>query len=520
MEPGWDKKEKKDKGVSDAKTSRKPEKGRLMRKAVKVRGRQGIWKGVLALALVMLIGLFADGLAIVSHAQSQGRVTASSVNIRKEPDRNSEVVGSAVQGKEVTINNQVQGKDNYTWYQVFVNADTLGYIRSDLVEIIDGTTPPTVTPVEPTTPSGTASGDVERLNPVSATVKGGNSVRIRSSASAATSDNIVTTVSNGLVLTVTGRTAADSSGKVWYKVNFSDNGSEVEGFIREDYVTISGELTPYVEEPIPELPPEEQDPEPVEPEPEVTKDYETALIEGEWWLLDYTKDQRHKILDLLSTAETNSKAYADEHKKAESEKVVIIILIFLLVAAASGIAMLVFKIKDMSDDAYFNQVERETLRRRGEIRAQSGSQKVMHTVGTDKSASGRPAGARPSGAPQGQKPSGARPSGAPQGQKPAGVRPSGAPQGQKTAGERPAGSGQGASQGQRTAGERPAGSGQGQKPSEASRESGSAENRQGQGASAQKPAQGQQGWQSKNFMSGEDDEFEFGFLNYDGTEEK
>lgn len=495
-----------------------------MRKAGKVQGRQGIRKGVLTLALVMLLALFGDGFATVSHAQSQGKVTASSVNIRKEPSTSSDVVGSAVKDKVVDIKSQVKGSDGKIWYQVFVDADTLGYIRSDFVEIIDGTTPPTV--VEPTSPGSTdpadttPSGSVEALNPVSATVKGGNSVRIRSSASTSTSNNIVTTVSNGLVLTVTGR-CTDSAGKVWYKVNFSDNGSEVEGFIREDYVTVSGELTPYVEEPAVDEPPVEADPDPVVPEPEYnTKAMDTKLIDGEWYLLDYEQDEQYKIQDLFDTGDNNYKAYVDEHKRAESEKVIIIILIFLLVAAASGIAMLIFKIKDMSDDAYFSQVERETLRRRGEVRSQGGSQKVMHTVGTDKSASGRPAGTKPSGAPQGQKTAGAS-----QGQRPAGARPSGAPQGQKPAGERPAGvRPSGAPQGQKPAGERPAGSAQGaaqgQKKPEASRESGPAENRQGQSVSGQKPAQGQQGWQSKNFMSEDDDEFEFGFLNYDGTEEK
>lgn len=493
-----------------------------MRKAGKVRVRQGIWKGVLTLMLVMLIGLFGEGFATVSHAQSQGRVTASSVNIRKEPSTSSEVVGSTERDKIIDITNQVQGSDGKMWYQTFVNSETLGYIRSDMVEIIDGTTPPTVTPVEPT-PGGTAapstttpSGNVEALNPVSATVKGGNSVRIRSGAS--TSSDIVARVSNGLVLTVKGR-SSDSSGKVWYQVSFSDNGSEVEGFIREDFVTVSGELTPYVEPPVVEEPPVEDEPDPVEPEPvDNTKDMDTMLIDGEWYLLDYGQNEQYKIQDLFDSSDINANAYKDEHKKAETEKVIIIILIFLLVAAVSGIAMLVFKIKDMSDDAYFNQVERETLRRRGEARTQGGTQKVMHTVGTDKSASGRPAGARPAGAAQGQRPAGARPAGSPQGQKTAGERPAGARPAGAAQGQRPAGGSQGQKptadgQGQRPTAEKPGGAAQGQRPAQA-------DAHQGQSASAQKPAQGQQGWKSKNFMSEDDDEFEFGFLNYDGTEEK
>ncbi|MCM1191616.1 MAG: SH3 domain-containing protein [Butyrivibrio sp.] len=502
-----------------------------MRKAGKVQVRQGIWKGVLTLALVMLLGLLGDGFATVSHAQSQGRVTASSVNIRKEPSTSSEVLGSAVQGKEITINNQILGSDGKMWYQTFVNSETLGYIRSDFVEITDGTTPPTVTAVEPTNPSGgntasegtTPSGSVEALNPVSATVKGSDNVRIREDAS--TSSEIVRKVSNGLVVTVTGR-STDSIGKVWYQVSFSDNGTEVQGFIRSDYLTVSGELTPYVEEPAVTDPDPVEEPPVSDPVPVSSKSFETELDDGIWYLIDNEKDPitRYAIQEeLFDKVENNAKAYEAEHKKAETEKVVIIILIFLLVAAVSGIAMLIFKIKDMSDDAYFNQVERETLRRRGEARTQGGSQKVMHTVGADKSGSGagRPGGTRPAGASQGQKPAGARPAGSGQGQRPAGDRPAGSGQGQRPAGDRPAGS----SQGQRPAGDKPAGSGQGQRPA-GDRPAGSSQGQrpagsgQGQSASGQKPGQGQQGWQSKNFMSEDDDEFEFGFLNYDGTEEK
>lgn len=488
-----------------------------MRKLREVQVRQRIRKGILTLALMMLMVLWADGFAMVSHAQTKGRITASSVNIRKEPSTSSEVVGSQVQGKEIDINSQVQGSDGQIWYQTNVNSETVGYIRSDLVEIIDGSAPPSTT--EPTNPGTTATtpvGTVEALNPVSATVKGNDQVRIRNGAS--TSSEIVTMVSKGDVLTVTGR-ANDSSGKVWYQVSYSDNGTEVQGFIRSDYADVSGELTPYTP-PEPEQPSTDPEPEnpPADPEPTVDKAYDTQLIDGEWYLLDYEKNNQHNILELYNKVETNLKAYEAEHKKAESEKIVIIILIFLLVAAASGIAMLFFKIRDMSDDAYFNQVERETLRRRGEIRAKQSPQKVTHTVGAEKSASGKPSGARPVGGSQGQRPMASKPGTSSQGQRPMASKPAGSPQGQgqRPMASKPAGSPQG--QGQRPMASKPAGSpqGQGQRPM-ASKPAG---NPQGQSGSGQKPAQGQQSWQSKNFMSEDDDEFEFGFLNYDGTEEK
>lgn len=477
-----------------------------------VQGRERILKGILTLALVVLMGLCVDRFAMVSHAQSQGKVTATSANIREEPSTSSRALGSAVQGKEITIISQVQGSDGKTWYQTFVDAETTGYIRSDLVEITDGSTPPTA--VEPTTP-GTGSSDpgaVEELNPVSATVKR-DGVRIRSSATTS-GDNIIDTVSNGLVVTVTGRTAKGSDNKVWYQVSFSDNGSEVKGFIREDFLTISGELTPYVPPAEPENPPAEPEPEtpPEDTDPTPDKAYDTELIDGEWYLLDYEQNKKQSISELYTVLETTTKSYEDAKKKADSEKVVIIILIFLLVAAASGIAMLVFKIRDMSDDAYFNQVERETLRRRGEVRTKQNPQKVTHTVGAEKSASGKPSGARSAGGAQGQRPMASKPAGSPQGQRPGATRPAGGAQGQRPMASKPAGS----PQGQRPMAAKPAGNPQGGKP--ADRMPGSAESRQG--AQGQKPAQGKQSWQSKNFMSEDDDEFEFGFLNYDGTEEK
>lgn len=482
-----------------------------MKRTEKVQRGRGIRMALSALLLAFMIGFGTDGLAVVSHAQSQGQVTAASAKIRKEPGTGSEVIGSVQKDNVITINSQVQGSDGYVWYQTFVNADTLGYIRSDLVTITDGTTPPTVTPVESTTNTDTGvqptevQATVTAVNPVSATVTGGASVRIRSNAS--TTGQIVTTASNGLVLTVTG-TAAGADGKTWYQVSFNENGTDVAGFIRSDFVSLSGELTPYVEEtPQPEAPVEEQPQEPVPEEtPQtVTKDYDTALVDGEWYLVDYIKNEQQSISGIFNAVETNAKAYDQVNKTAKTQKVIIIILVLLLVAAAAGIAVLILKIRDMRDDAYFRQVEKETLRKRSEAGRGQMPQKVMHTVGAEKGS--RPG--KPSGAQQ-TKPSGARASGAQQA-KPSGAGASGAQQ------TKPAGAG--ASGAQQT---KPAGAGaarqanQGRTP-----QPNSAKAPQPKSAKAQQPksAKAPQTWQSKNFMADEDDEFEFEFLNYDGEDE-
>lgn len=210
--------------------------------------------GALGLVMTLFLVLFAEGFAFVSLAAGTGKVTASNgAKIRKEAATSSEMVGSAAYNQDVTINSSVQGSDGYTWYQVTVDGVS-GYIRSDLLQTSGdtGTTGTTTNTTE--TPVA-----VTAVNPVSATVTGGQSVRIRSNAS--TTSQIVTTASNGLVLTVTGQ-ATGTDGKTWYQVNAIVDGASVEGFIRSDYVNLSGELTPYTE---PETPTDPDNTTPEEP---------------------------------------------------------------------------------------------------------------------------------------------------------------------------------------------------------------------------------------------------------------
>jgi len=440
-------------------------------------------------ALVLTLALCVEGFSMVSNAETQAKVTATSAKVRKEASTSSDTVGSAAKDKVVTVVGETQGADGYVWYQVVVDGNISGYIRSDLVAL-------TETEIS-----------VEKLNPVGGTVKGSTSVRVRQNAS--TNSAIVENVASGTALTVTGR-ANGSDGKIWYQVSFIANGAEVNGFIRSDYVDVSGELTPYTDTPV--APPTEDPgttdtpdpgtsdtPDVVEPQP--AKKYETVLRDNIWYVMDTDTNEGWDIVKLQDTAKNNADAYAESTKKVKSQKVAIIILVFLLIAAVGGIAFLIYKIKDMMDSAYFNEVEAETLRRRNAQAAQ-GQKKVMHTVGEEKKP-GAPAGARP----QGPRPGGARPQGAPTGARPAGApggaRPAGAP-----AGARPAGAPGGARPQGAPAGARPAGAPQGQRPAGVPGEQ-----------TAKNSAQGQN-WQSKNFMADDDEEFEFEFLSYDNDEDE
>ena len=517
-----------------------------MKKTVQRTSKFKAFWGMFALVLVLGAGIFTEDLAFVSHAESAAKVTASSAKIRKSADSSSEVIGSAAKDKTISIKSQTKGVDGYTWYEVYVDANTLGYIRSDLVSITDGSTPSsssnttttnttTNTTTETTTTTQTPAAnetpvDVTAVEPVSATVTGGQSVRVRSNAS--TTSQIVTTAENGMALTVTGQ-ATGTDGNTWYQVNFISNNAEVTGFIRSDYVALSGELqAPSEEQPTEEQPAEEQ---PTEDTQTTTKDWDTQLQGDAWYLLDMAGQKQYKIDDLFNSinqiTEINAQ-FETNQKKISSQKVVIIILVILLVALAVAVTLLIFKIKDMNDAADFSDAEAEALRRRRVDRPQNGrgqggrpapqggrtqgSQKVMHEVGAERRPAGKPVtqSQRPVAgqvvrpvAPQGQRPAAgqqARPvapqEGRPAGQQARPVRP--AVQGQRpVAGQ----SGRPAAQGQRPV------AGQSGRPApQVDRPVKPAQN----GGNQQDP-----GWKSKNFMS-DDDEFEFEFLNWDGDDEQ
>ena len=512
-----------------------------MKKTVQRISKCKAFWGMLALVLVLGAGLFAGDLAIVSHAESAAKVTASSAKIRKSADSSSEVIGSATKDKTISIKSQTKGADGYTWYEVYVDANTLGYIRSDLVSITDGSTPSSSGTTTTTTTTTTATPapavnetpvEVTAVEPLSATVTGGQSVRVRSNAS--TTSQIVTTAENGMALTVTGQ-ATGTDGKTWYQITFISNSIEVTGFIRSDYVALSGEL----QAPVEEQPTEEQ---PVEEQPEDTqttsKDWDTQLQGDAWYLLDMAGQKQYKIEDLFNSidqiTEINAQFDTDQ-KKLKSQKAVIIVLVILLVFLAAAVTLLIFKIKDMMDAADFSDAEESVRRRRvdrpktgrpqggrpaGQSSRPQGSQKVMHEVGAERRPTGqgqrsvtgqqtRPTGqgARPTG--QGTRPAGqgTRPAG--QGARPAGQQARPAGQSSRPVADqqaRPAGQGASPVAGQQA---RPAGQTGRPVTPQVDRPT-----RPVQNGGNQDP-----GWKSKNFMS-DDDEFEFEFLNWDGDEEQ
>ncbi|MBP5198136.1 MAG: SH3 domain-containing protein [Lachnospiraceae bacterium] len=339
----------------------------------------GVFKAIMPLIFATVAALFV---CFTSLATSQCKVTADSVKIRSEASTSSSALGSAKRNDELTIKAQTTGSDGMVWYQVFVDADTLGFVRSDLVSITDGTTPSTISnpssgstqePTQTTTETPAAetpvevnvSADFEKVNPVSGTVKGSNSIRVRNLPS--TSSSIVATASKGLVVTVEGRTSG-SDGYEWYRVNYSANNDTVEGFIRSDYVDLSEELSPFVEEVVEEEPVEVEE-EPVQVE---KKAWETANDEDTWYIIDNNAGQRYKIADLFDAAESNAALYQNAQQEIKKQKLIIILMLIFLLVLLGGISALVFKLREVKEDEEIAAAERANARRRAAQRANAG----------------------------------------------------------------------------------------------------------------------------------------------------
>ncbi|MBP5222171.1 MAG: SH3 domain-containing protein, partial [Lachnospiraceae bacterium] len=358
-----------------------------MKMSERVHGKMK-WGIALAALLMFYLIFMTDGLALTGHAASEGKIKAASANIRQEASASSTAVGSALKGSKVEILGQTTGADGKVWYQIRVDANVTGYIRSDLVEITDGSTPDS-NGGNAGAVDTSAGGEAEAVVPVSATVSGSNTVRVRTSATTGNSNNILTTINNGTAVTVVARTTG-ADNKLWYQVKFTSNGNDVIGYIRSDYLTISGDVTPLSEETVQQ--PEEQNEENVEEKPapvqEQTKRYETKLIGESWYILDYEEGVQYEVAQLLTAADKFKALYETEKSKVKSKNIFLLLLgIFALFLIAAAI-YLIYRLKEYKEEAFIASIENNTVNRgRTAERPRNPEREVTHTVGRERPAS-------------------------------------------------------------------------------------------------------------------------------------
>ncbi len=451
--------------------------------------------------MVMMMCFMFVHFSIISLA-AEGKVTANSAKIRKDASTSSDVVGGALKDQTYTITGEKTGADGKVWYQITFEGNKTGYIRSDLMS----KTGETGTPSTPGNTGATYAPTVAvtDVQPVSATITG-SAVRVRSDAS--TNGGIITSVVRDVVVTITGQ-AVDSQNKTWYRVNFSTDSGDVTGFIREDFLTVSGTITPVVNDPV-VTPPVVEDPvvtPPAEPTPApVVNDYEVIQENGVWFFVDNKEGFKYNAAQTISAIKTNQELLQSYQDKIKSQKTTVVVLVILVIGLGILATLLFLKVKDVMDEAYFTAVEKETIRQRQGQKANNGSsagsKSVMQTVG----AGGNTA---KQGAPKTTSVPKPAVTGRPAQQKPA----NGAPQTVKVSNPEETQA--------KPVQQRPA---QQQRPVQQQTQQKPA---QPQSQPQPKPVQqkpadtaNKQSWQSKNFVPEEDDEFEFEFLNWDGSED-
>lgn len=192
-----------------------------------------IRRGMHFLAIVLFCLVLGFSTKSYAYPETPGTVLAESANIRSSADTSSKVLASVKKNMTVSICDEVTGADGKVWYQVFVNADTKGFIRSDLVAKSGSSDTASTTTTTSTSNEDTSETSVTPVDAKAAFVTTDN-VRIRKGAS--TNHGIVGTAKKGMSVTVTGEATGKDS-KKWYQISFPYNNETLTGFIRSDFIT-------------------------------------------------------------------------------------------------------------------------------------------------------------------------------------------------------------------------------------------------------------------------------------------
>ncbi len=352
-----------------------------MRKSERVRGRQRhVWRAAAIFGTAVLLAWCNP---MVGLAEATGTVLPNSVNIRKQPDQESQVIGSSTVGKEISIRGKVD-VSGITWYQVYVDSNTMGYVRADMIEKKGDGDIPTVSAGSES--QGASASPEDGSSDSQAPASGGGaqveaqesmdlqyaSIKVQAKVrpDPSTSNNPVDSLTPGTQVVVSGKSEGSDS-KTWYYVTFTaSNGSEKTGYIRSDLLDL-GEMLPVEEEP--EEAPEE---EPEEPEAAPRNDYELKIESGSdgeevWYIYDNVTGQKQKLVPLLESSYSQTLDEKEDPKSMVKQRIAIVVLAVLLAILVIVVVIMAFKLRDAyyedyeddEDDDEETPEERQTVRR-------------------------------------------------------------------------------------------------------------------------------------------------------------
>jgi len=337
--------------------------------------RLAIWTRVYMLVAVLLIWTaFWGQSSLVVSAQGKAKVTASSGKIRESADTDSEVLASVKDGDKLDVIAQTTDSDGYTWYKVYVDDTTTGYIRADLVGEVSGTIK---------TESASDSSDKEEEEEESTTQKkdekeekkqevqfvqvnastasagkviGAKSVNVRENPS--TSAAVAGKADEGTEVSISGE-ATDNAGKIWYQVSFGNT----TGFIRSDYIEVLQSVDAVeVEEESTENVVEEIEEEPVgeieNKEYELVYEANTEGVE-EWFLYDHNRGTKQSLQNLLNVVRQTQEEGQNAVSQLKTFKILAVVMVAFILALIIVVTVLVFKLRDAYEYEYEDDEEDE-----------------------------------------------------------------------------------------------------------------------------------------------------------------
>lgn len=314
------------------------------------------------------------GQSFVSRADFTGTVSVDYATIREKTDTSSKALGSIAKGKTINIKEEEQDASGTLWYQVYVDSNTLGYIRADLVNKGDGGEVQQLSADtgaqsdggqndggQDNAQNGAASGasvQAETAMDAQYATTTPEVTKVRSGPS--TSESTVDRLASGSQVVVSGQSNGND-GKTWYYVTFTGtNDVEHTGFVRSDLVKL-GDMVPVPEEPA------EPVEAPVEPEPEpqpVNKDYEVCYDQEEdgtfaWYLHDNVAGYKQKLQPLLDVMHSQGEEETADAKVLVRQRIAIVALIFLSLALIVAVIVMALKLRDVYYEDYEDEEDEE-----------------------------------------------------------------------------------------------------------------------------------------------------------------
>ncbi len=330
-------------------------------------------KRILSLSLSLIVSatvFLAAGVQTFAYTETTGTVSTDNVKVRSSASTTASQVSSLKNGDKVDIVDEATDSSGYTWYKIRVNKSEFGYVRSDLVSKAGGNASSTTTTsttkanaAAASLPATTATATEERTATITE-----DSVNVREGAG--TAYNSVGKAKKGDTVTVTGE-ATGTDNNTWYQVTFGNN---KQGYIRSDLLQLGEAVQSEGGEGAEGSEGDTENAEAAEGGEEQSESQDGAAVTSEagdgnfslvylpdeegngvWYLYDNVEGYRVKVKELIDAAKSSDEVNKLV-KRSNNYKTILVILAVVIAALVIGLIIMALKLRD---SLYYEDEEEE-----------------------------------------------------------------------------------------------------------------------------------------------------------------